>query len=122
MKKGGQAADHYSLTNRGFGEAMSYFRTPQTHPGPLPSGQGERGAPAVGGSAAASPEKLLSGSGEVAVLLGIWGLALESILLEEKPFQTSLPINNYPLAHYSLIQQTLLHHLLRVGDWECGYE
>lgn len=76
----GQEADDCSLTNGGFGAAMSYFVSPQTHQGLLPSSQGERGAPGIGRGTTAFPENLFPGSGEVEVLLDIFGLALESIL------------------------------------------
>lgn len=56
---------------------MSYFMSPQTHPGLLPCGQGERGAPGTGVGASASPENPRPGSGEVEVLLGILGMALK---------------------------------------------
>ncbi|XP_001503405.2 spermatogenesis-associated protein 25 [Equus caballus] len=45
MERVGQEADNCSLTNRGFGVAMSYFMSPQTHPGLLPSGQGGAASP-----------------------------------------------------------------------------
>ena len=48
MEKVGQEADDCSLTNRGFGAAMSYFMSPQTQPGLPSSGQGE-GALGTGG-------------------------------------------------------------------------
>lgn len=48
---------------------------------------------------ATSPENLIPGSGEVELLLGIFGLALESVLFEEKPFQKSLPIPTHLLTH-----------------------
>lgn len=80
MEKVGQEADDCSLTNGGFGAAMSYFTSPQTHQGLLPSSQGERGTPGTGGGTITFPENLFPGSGEVEVLLDIFGLALESIL------------------------------------------
>lgn len=64
--RAGEGADDYFLTNRCFGVAMSYFMSPQTHLGLLPSGQGERGALGTG-MGITSPENLLPGSGEVEV-------------------------------------------------------
>lgn len=70
-----------------FRETMSYFMSPQTQRGLLPSGPGERGAPGTGGGTTTFHVKLLPGSGEVEVVLGSFGLAQESIVLEEKAFQ-----------------------------------
>lgn len=94
----GQEADDCSLTNGGFGAAMSYFMSPQTHQGLLPSSQGERGAPGTGGDTTTFPENLFPGSGEVEALLDIYGLALESVL-RRKPFQKSLPVATRSLTH-----------------------
>ncbi|XP_004430604.2 PREDICTED: spermatogenesis-associated protein 25 [Ceratotherium simum simum] len=47
MERVGQEADDCSLTNRGFGAAMSYFMSPQTHPGLLPSSQGGAASPGL---------------------------------------------------------------------------
>ena len=99
VKRVGEEADDYSFTNRGFGTVMSYFMSPQTHPGLLPSGQGERGAPGIGVGATASPENLRPGSGKVEVLLGILGLALKRILFKDQPFPKGLPRASHSLSH-----------------------
>lgn len=80
VERVGLEADNCSLTNGGFGAAMSYFMSPQTHQGLLPSSQGEREALGTGGGTTTFPENSFPGSGEVEVLLDIFGLALESIL------------------------------------------
>lgn len=98
MERVGEEADDYFFTNSGFGVAMSYFMSPQTHLGLLPSGQGERGALGTG-VGTTFPENLLPGSGEVEVLLSILGLALESILFTEKPLPKCLPIATHLLTH-----------------------
>lgn len=72
MTRARQEADDYSLTNRGFEAAMSYLMSPQTHPGLLPSSQGERGAPGTRVGSTTSPEYLLLDSGEAEILLGFW--------------------------------------------------
>lgn len=80
VERVGEEAGDCSLTNGGFGAAMSYFTSPQAHQGLLSSSQGERGASGTRGGATASPENLFPGSGEMEVPPGILGLALESIL------------------------------------------
>lgn len=79
VERVGEEAGDCSLTNGGFGAAMSYFMSPQAHQGLLPSGQGERGASGTGGGTTTSPENWFPGSGEVRFCRGIFGLALVSV-------------------------------------------
>lgn len=79
---------------------MSYFMSPQTHLGLLPSGQGERGSWNWGwGWGNRVPlTKFLPGLGEVELLLKAFGLTLESILLNRYPKKAS-PIANCARTH-----------------------
>ncbi|XP_025731264.1 spermatogenesis-associated protein 25 [Callorhinus ursinus] len=86
VERVGLEADNCSLTNGGFGAAMSYFMSPQTHQGLLPSSQG--GAVSPGSSLGLySPIEpvVVASSGlgplgqkaeQVAPVAQAWGLAL----------------------------------------------
>lgn len=68
---------------------MSYFMSPQTHPGLPPSSQGERGLLELEGVLQLPLRTCFLALGEVEVLLGIFGLDLESLLLEESYSRSS---------------------------------
>ncbi|XP_025870497.2 spermatogenesis-associated protein 25 [Vulpes vulpes] len=82
----GQEADDCSLTNGGFGAAMSYFVSPQTHQGLLPSSQGGAASPGSSLGLYSPVEPVVVASGglgplsqkaeQVAPVAQAWGPAL----------------------------------------------